>query len=76
MVQFLVLMLSGFSPIQKFAEWCVDSWLSEEDVLALFVGRLTRDKGVLDLIRAFKKVSDDLPSLSLMLVAQMKKVKS
>lgn len=41
---------------------------SEVDVLALFIGRLTRDKGVLDLIRAFNKVSEGLPSLSLLLV--------
>lgn len=40
----------------------------EDDVLALFVGRLNRDKGVLDLVRAFALVSERLPKLALLLV--------
>lgn len=38
------------------------------DVLALFVGRLNRDKGVLDLVQAFASVSSRLPQLVLLLV--------
>jgi len=38
------------------------------DVLALFVGRLNRDKGVLDLVAAFAQVSPNLPTLALLLV--------
>jgi len=38
------------------------------DVLALFVGRLNRDKGVLDLAQAFASVSSRLPQLALLLV--------
>lgn len=41
---------------------------SDEDVLALFVGRLNRDKGVLDLIRAFAQISQRMSSLKLLLV--------
>jgi len=41
---------------------------ADDDVLALFVGRLNRDKGVLDLVAAFTQVSGRLPSLALLLV--------
>lgn len=41
---------------------------SDGDVLALFVGRLNRDKGVLDLVEAFVRVSAQLPQLALLLV--------
>jgi len=39
-----------------------------EDVLGLFVGRLNRDKGVLDLVEAFARASPQLPTLALLLV--------
>lgn len=42
--------------------------LAEGDVVALFVGRLSRDKGVLDLIKAFLLVAEQLPELVLLLV--------
>jgi glycosyltransferase involved in cell wall biosynthesis len=38
------------------------------EVVLLFVGRLTRDKGVLDLARAFAALADDLPDVRLVLV--------
>ena len=41
---------------------------ADDDVLALFVGRLNRDKGVLDLVTAFTQVSERLPHLALLLV--------
>lgn len=41
---------------------------TDDDVLTLFVGRLNRDKGVLDLVAAFTQVSERLPSLALLLV--------
>lgn len=41
---------------------------ADDDVLALFVGRLNRDKGVLDLVSAFTQVSQRLPRLALLLV--------
>jgi glycosyltransferase involved in cell wall biosynthesis len=41
---------------------------SDADVLALFVGRLNRDKGVLDLVAAFSKASERVPNLALLLV--------
>lgn len=41
---------------------------SDEDVLALFVGRMNRDKGVLDLVTAFTQASRHLPGLKLLLV--------
>lgn len=41
---------------------------ADDDVLALFVGRLNRDKGVLDLAAAFIQVSERLPKLALLLV--------
>lgn len=41
---------------------------TDSDVLALFVGRLNRDKGVLDLVKAFARVSDKVPKLALLLV--------
>ena len=39
-----------------------------EEVLLLFVGRLTRDKGVLDLARAFRSVADEQPHVRLVIV--------
>jgi glycosyltransferase involved in cell wall biosynthesis len=41
---------------------------TDEDVLALFVGRLNRDKGVLDLVAAFSRASERVPQLALLLV--------
>lgn len=41
---------------------------ADDDVLALFVGRLNRDKGVLDLVAAFTQLSERLPHLALLLV--------
>lgn len=38
------------------------------DVLFLFLGRLKRDKGVLDLAQAFREVCDDLPNAHLAFV--------
>jgi glycosyltransferase involved in cell wall biosynthesis len=38
------------------------------ELVLLFVGRLTRDKGVLDLARAFAALADDLPDVRLVLV--------
>lgn len=42
--------------------------LAEDDVMALFIGRLTRDKGILDLVAAFNRVSARLPKLVLLVV--------
>lgn len=42
--------------------------LPECSVVALFLGRLTRDKGVLDLAKAFVKIADDHQNLYLMIV--------
>jgi lipopolysaccharide/colanic/teichoic acid biosynthesis glycosyltransferase/glycosyltransferase involved in cell wall biosynthesis len=39
-----------------------------EEVLLLFVGRLTRDKGVLDLARAFRSVADEQSHVRLVIV--------
>jgi len=39
-----------------------------EEVLLLFVGRLTRDKGVLDLARAFRSVADEQSHVRLVVV--------
>jgi lipopolysaccharide/colanic/teichoic acid biosynthesis glycosyltransferase/glycosyltransferase involved in cell wall biosynthesis len=39
-----------------------------EEVLLLFVGRLTRDKGVLDLARAFRAVADEQSHVRLVIV--------
>jgi glycosyltransferase involved in cell wall biosynthesis len=41
---------------------------ADDDVLALFVGRLNRDKGVLDLVAAFIELSGRLPQLALLLI--------
>jgi glycosyltransferase involved in cell wall biosynthesis len=40
----------------------------EEMVFALYVGRINRDKGVLDLVAAFAGVAERLPQLALLLV--------
>lgn len=40
----------------------------DDHVLALYVGRLNRDKGVLDLVAAFSGVAERLPQLALLLV--------
>jgi len=40
----------------------------EDDILALFVGRINRDKGVLDLAAGFAKASKRVPKLALLLV--------
>lgn len=42
--------------------------LPESSVVALFLGRLTRDKGVLDLAKAFVKIADDHQNLYLIIV--------
>jgi len=41
---------------------------SDQDVLALFVGRMNPEKGLLDLVTAFTHISQCLPSLKLLLV--------
>lgn len=41
---------------------------ADDDVLALFVGRLNRDKGVLDLVQAFLSASAEQTKLALLLV--------
>jgi len=38
------------------------------ELILLFVGRLTRDKGVLDLARAFRHVADEQPDVRLVIV--------
>ena len=38
------------------------------ELILLFVGRLTRDKGVLDLARAFRHVADEQPEVRLVIV--------
>jgi lipopolysaccharide/colanic/teichoic acid biosynthesis glycosyltransferase len=38
------------------------------DVVVLFVGRLTKDKGVMDLANAFSRIADDLPDVRLLIV--------
>lgn len=40
----------------------------EDQVLGLFLGRLSRDKGVLDLVSAFNRVAADFPTSTLLLV--------
>jgi len=42
--------------------------ISENEILLLFLGRLNRDKGVLDLAAAFAKIAVKLPRLHLLLV--------
>jgi lipopolysaccharide/colanic/teichoic acid biosynthesis glycosyltransferase len=42
--------------------------IGASEVLVLFVGRLTHDKGVLDLARAFARVADERPNLRLLIV--------
>lgn len=42
--------------------------VGREDVLVLFLGRLKRDKGVLDLAQAFREVCIDVPRVHLCLV--------
>lgn len=42
--------------------------IPEEAVVAIFVGRLTRDKGVLDLVAAFNDASSQAPNLHLLIV--------
>jgi lipopolysaccharide/colanic/teichoic acid biosynthesis glycosyltransferase/glycosyltransferase involved in cell wall biosynthesis len=42
--------------------------IGASEVLVLFVGRLTRDKGVLDLARAFALVARDRPDVRLLIV--------
>lgn len=42
--------------------------IGDGDLLLLFLGRLNRDKGVIDLAAAFARVADDCPQLHLLLV--------
>ena len=42
--------------------------IPKEDVLALFIGRLTLDKGIMDLALAFKEIAIKQPNLRLMIV--------
>jgi lipopolysaccharide/colanic/teichoic acid biosynthesis glycosyltransferase/glycosyltransferase involved in cell wall biosynthesis len=42
--------------------------VQSEEVLLLFVGRLTRDKGVIDLARAFRSVADEQSHVRLVIV--------
>lgn len=42
--------------------------LSDDDLIVLFVGRLTRDKGIIDLVEAFARSASRLPRLHLVVV--------
>jgi len=42
--------------------------IGDDEIVFVFVGRLNRDKGVLDLVKAFNKLMIDYKSVSLMLV--------
>ncbi len=42
--------------------------IADSAVVVLFVGRLTRDKGVLDLASAFEKLAEKMPTAQLLLV--------
>lgn len=42
--------------------------ISSEDVIFMFLGRLNRDKGVLDLVRAFQKLQSFYPTIYLFIV--------
>lgn len=42
--------------------------LRENDILGIFIGRLTIDKGVLDLVRAFSNISNSLINLKLLFI--------
>jgi len=45
-----------------------DLGYSPNEVIALFVGRLNKDKGILDLVKAFCLIREKLPQLRLLLV--------
>lgn len=61
--------LTRFQPDSSVRQRVRDSLgFADNDVLALFVGRLNRDKGVLDLVQAFHEVSLRQPRLALLLV--------
>ena len=42
--------------------------LDKDDIVALFLGRLVKDKGIIETIQAFKKVSYTYPKLKLLIV--------
>jgi len=61
--------INRFQPAPKIRQAIRSKFgYKDADVLALFVGRLNRDKGVLDLVTAFAQVSKRLPNLALLLV--------
>ena len=42
--------------------------ISNQSKIILFIGRLTKDKGIIDLLKAFKKVSDNIDNCHLIFV--------
>jgi len=45
--------------------------LSADDLVFIFVGRLVADKGINELVTAFKKLSSDIPNVKLLLVGSL-----
>ena len=59
MVQFVEWIQTGFPLIAKGRNELRNRFsIKESDILFLYLGRLTYDKGLVDLARAFKKVAD------------------
>ena len=42
--------------------------IADDDLVVLFLGRLTKDKGILDLVLAFSALADEIPNLHLLVV--------
>lgn len=54
--------LNRFRPDAAWRQQVRDELLIPQDaMLVLFLGRLTRDKGILDLVRAFREIAADVP---------------
>lgn len=45
--------------------------LKEDDIVFTFIGRLVREKGILELLKAFKKVSEIHPNAKLLLIGDL-----
>ena len=63
-----VLILINLNQISKMGKKPKEIKVNDNDVILLFVGRLNKDKGVFDLLRAFNSLTKTFKNIKLLMV--------